>query len=177
MKTVCLRLFLMQVKLSQRTNRYASSKTIFWQGNSRLPFKRLEYQFIHKVQFETISHFLSPHEPPPSMSLDRTADEDNLNLPNPTTSRELPWIYPKHFATLLNRNPSPWLWRNYIGGNWFISGSICYTVLNYFDCIYIHYQQCQWCNRKIRETRQKRQIVSQISACWVYTISQGPVYH
>ncbi|KAF8205067.1 hypothetical protein BJ912DRAFT_940171 [Pholiota molesta] len=38
-------------------------------------------------RFETISHFLSPHEPPPSMSLDRTADENNLNLPNPTTHR------------------------------------------------------------------------------------------
>ncbi|KAF9485265.1 UPF0183-domain-containing protein [Pholiota conissans] len=36
-------------------------------------------------RFETISHFLSPHEPPPSMTLDRTADEDSLNLPNPIT--------------------------------------------------------------------------------------------
>ncbi|KDR83647.1 hypothetical protein GALMADRAFT_235961 [Galerina marginata CBS 339.88] len=36
-------------------------------------------------RFETISHFLSPREPPPSMSLDRTAEEEHLNLPNPTT--------------------------------------------------------------------------------------------
>jgi hypothetical protein len=42
---------------------------------------------LPRFQFETISHFLSPHEPPPSMSLDRTADENNLNLPNPTTHR------------------------------------------------------------------------------------------
>jgi len=36
-------------------------------------------------RFETISHFLSPHEPPPSMLLDRTDEEDNMNLPNSTT--------------------------------------------------------------------------------------------
>ncbi|KAF5322247.1 hypothetical protein D9619_000792 [Psilocybe cf. subviscida] len=36
-------------------------------------------------RFETINHFLSPHETPPSMSLDRTADEDLVNLPSPTT--------------------------------------------------------------------------------------------
>ncbi|KAF9569298.1 UPF0183-domain-containing protein [Agrocybe pediades] len=36
-------------------------------------------------RFETISHFLSPRAPPPSMSLDRTADEDGLQLPNATT--------------------------------------------------------------------------------------------
>ncbi|PPQ68008.1 hypothetical protein CVT26_007371 [Gymnopilus dilepis] len=36
-------------------------------------------------RFETISHFLSPREPAPSMALDRTAEEDNLNLPNATT--------------------------------------------------------------------------------------------
>ncbi|KAF8812534.1 UPF0183-domain-containing protein [Phlegmacium glaucopus] len=36
-------------------------------------------------RFETISHFLSPREPPPSMSLDRTDEEDNINLQNSTT--------------------------------------------------------------------------------------------
>ncbi|KAH9482741.1 UPF0183 protein T01G9.2 [Psilocybe cubensis] len=36
-------------------------------------------------RFETISHFLSPREPPPSMSLDRTADEEHLILPHSTT--------------------------------------------------------------------------------------------
>ncbi|KAF8913994.1 hypothetical protein CPB84DRAFT_1758102 [Gymnopilus junonius] len=36
-------------------------------------------------RFETISHFLSPREPAPSMALDRTAEEDHLNLPNSTT--------------------------------------------------------------------------------------------
>ncbi|KAF9446958.1 UPF0183-domain-containing protein [Macrolepiota fuliginosa MF-IS2] len=36
-------------------------------------------------RFETISHFLSPKEPPPSMHLNRTDDEDGLQLPNPTT--------------------------------------------------------------------------------------------
>jgi hypothetical protein len=39
------------------------------------------------IQFETISHFLSPHEPPPSMLLDRTDEEDNIILPNSTTHR------------------------------------------------------------------------------------------
>lgn len=38
-------------------------------------------------QFETISHFLSPHEPPPSMLLDRTDEEENIILPNSTTHR------------------------------------------------------------------------------------------
>ncbi|KAJ4478225.1 hypothetical protein J3R30DRAFT_3657513 [Lentinula aciculospora] len=36
-------------------------------------------------RFETISHFLSPREPPPSMLLDRTNDEENLRLPSATT--------------------------------------------------------------------------------------------
>lgn len=36
-------------------------------------------------RFETISHFLSPKEPPPSMHLNRTDDEDGLQLPNPIT--------------------------------------------------------------------------------------------
>ncbi|KAJ6628722.1 hypothetical protein B0H10DRAFT_1988979 [Mycena sp. CBHHK59/15] len=36
-------------------------------------------------QFETISHFLSPREPPPSMLLDRTDDEEDITLPSPTT--------------------------------------------------------------------------------------------
>ncbi|KAF8165255.1 hypothetical protein B0H34DRAFT_688473 [Crassisporium funariophilum] len=36
-------------------------------------------------RFETISHFLSPREPPPSMLLDRTDDEEHLVLPNATT--------------------------------------------------------------------------------------------
>ncbi|KAI5833855.1 UPF0183-domain-containing protein [Schizophyllum commune Tattone D] len=33
-------------------------------------------------RFETISHFLSPREPPPSMLLDRTDDEDGVTLPS-----------------------------------------------------------------------------------------------
>jgi len=36
-------------------------------------------------RFETISHFLSPREPPPSMLLDRTDEEDGMTLPSPTT--------------------------------------------------------------------------------------------
>ncbi|KIM90897.1 hypothetical protein PILCRDRAFT_811393 [Piloderma croceum F 1598] len=36
-------------------------------------------------RFETISHFLSPREPPPSMLLDRTDDENGMTLPSPTT--------------------------------------------------------------------------------------------
>jgi len=36
-------------------------------------------------RFETISHFLSPHESPPSMLLNRTDEEDNITLPSPTT--------------------------------------------------------------------------------------------
>lgn len=40
-------------------------------------------------QFETISHFLSPREPPPSMLLDRTNDEEDITLPSATTRREL----------------------------------------------------------------------------------------
>ncbi|KAG5648974.1 hypothetical protein DXG03_000323 [Asterophora parasitica] len=37
-------------------------------------------------RFETISHFLSPREPPPSMHLDRTDEEEDITLPS-TTSR------------------------------------------------------------------------------------------
>ncbi|KAJ3716350.1 hypothetical protein DFJ43DRAFT_1006877 [Lentinula guzmanii] len=36
-------------------------------------------------RFETISHFLNPREPPPSMLLDRTNDEENITLPSPAT--------------------------------------------------------------------------------------------
>ncbi|KAJ7638910.1 hypothetical protein FB45DRAFT_976940 [Roridomyces roridus] len=36
-------------------------------------------------RFETISHFLSPREPPPSMLLDRTDDEEAMTLPSATT--------------------------------------------------------------------------------------------
>ncbi|KIK68035.1 hypothetical protein GYMLUDRAFT_54735 [Collybiopsis luxurians FD-317 M1] len=36
-------------------------------------------------RFETISHFLNPREPPPSMLLDRTDGEDNITLPSATT--------------------------------------------------------------------------------------------
>ncbi|TFK55961.1 UPF0183-domain-containing protein [Heliocybe sulcata] len=36
-------------------------------------------------RFESINHFLSPREMPPSMVLDRTDDEENLILPNSTT--------------------------------------------------------------------------------------------
>lgn len=35
--------------------------------------------------FETISHFLSPHEVPPSMLLDRTDEDEDLTLPSATT--------------------------------------------------------------------------------------------
>jgi hypothetical protein len=40
------------------------------------------------IQFETISHFLSPREPPPSMHLDRTDEEEDITLPSPTTRRK-----------------------------------------------------------------------------------------
>lgn len=43
--------------------------------------------YVASIQFETISHFLSPHEPPPSMLLDRTDEEDNIILPNSKTHR------------------------------------------------------------------------------------------
>lgn len=36
-------------------------------------------------RFETISHFLSPSEPPPSMLLDRTDDDEAITLPSATT--------------------------------------------------------------------------------------------
>ncbi|KAL0070671.1 hypothetical protein AAF712_001892 [Marasmius tenuissimus] len=36
-------------------------------------------------RFETISHFLSPRQPPPSMLLDRTDEEDDITLPSSTT--------------------------------------------------------------------------------------------
>ncbi|KAG9218976.1 hypothetical protein CCMSSC00406_0001386 [Pleurotus cornucopiae] len=36
-------------------------------------------------RFETISHFLNPRGPPPSMPLDRTADDEGVTLANPTT--------------------------------------------------------------------------------------------
>ncbi|KAF8621610.1 hypothetical protein AX15_007630 [Amanita polypyramis BW_CC] len=36
-------------------------------------------------RFETISHFLSPSEPPPSVILNRTDDEDHITLPNAAT--------------------------------------------------------------------------------------------
>ncbi|KAJ6515790.1 hypothetical protein C8R45DRAFT_957618 [Mycena sanguinolenta] len=36
-------------------------------------------------RFETISHFLSPRDPPPSMLLDRTDDEEAMTLPSATT--------------------------------------------------------------------------------------------
>ncbi|KAH7914210.1 hypothetical protein BJ138DRAFT_1000739 [Hygrophoropsis aurantiaca] len=36
-------------------------------------------------KFETISHFLSPRDPPPSMLLDRTDEEDGITLPSSTT--------------------------------------------------------------------------------------------
>lgn len=41
-------------------------------------------------RFETISHFLSPKETPPSMVLNRTDDEDGLQLPNATTRCTIP---------------------------------------------------------------------------------------
>ncbi|KAG6336846.1 hypothetical protein ID866_2242 [Astraeus odoratus] len=39
-----------------------------------------EFQYL---QFEAISHFLSPRDPPPSMVLDRTDDDDTISLPSP----------------------------------------------------------------------------------------------
>jgi len=36
-------------------------------------------------RYEDISHFLGPNGSPPSMTLDRTDEEDDLTLPNPTT--------------------------------------------------------------------------------------------
>lgn len=36
-------------------------------------------------KFEAISHFLSPRDPPPSMVLDRTDDNDNITLPSPVS--------------------------------------------------------------------------------------------
>ncbi|KAH0587682.1 hypothetical protein H2248_006448 [Termitomyces sp. 'cryptogamus'] len=36
-------------------------------------------------RFETISHFLSPREPPPSMHLDRTDEEEDITLPSATS--------------------------------------------------------------------------------------------
>jgi len=36
-------------------------------------------------RFEIISHFLSPREPPPSMLLDRTDEEDGVTLPSSKT--------------------------------------------------------------------------------------------
>lgn len=48
------------------------------------------YSFVAK--FETISHFLSPREPPPSMLLDRTDEEDGIMLPSSTTRKH-------HFLT------------------------------------------------------------------------------
>ncbi|KAF9464456.1 hypothetical protein BDZ94DRAFT_1354305 [Collybia nuda] len=39
-------------------------------------------------KFETISHFLSPREPPPSMLLDRTDEEEDITLPSATTRRK-----------------------------------------------------------------------------------------
>jgi hypothetical protein len=39
------------------------------------------------IKFETISHFLSPHDPPPSMLHDRTDEEDSITLPSPTTRK------------------------------------------------------------------------------------------
>jgi len=51
------------------------------------------------VQFETISHFLSPREPPPSMHLDRTDEEEDITLPSPTTRRKE--TYPSSKARLI----------------------------------------------------------------------------
>ncbi|KAF5387713.1 hypothetical protein D9615_000496 [Tricholomella constricta] len=39
-------------------------------------------------RFETISHFLSPREPPPSMHLDRTDEEEDITLPSTATRRK-----------------------------------------------------------------------------------------
>jgi len=36
-------------------------------------------------RFETISHFRSPREQPPSMLHDRTDEEHGMTLPSPTT--------------------------------------------------------------------------------------------
>jgi hypothetical protein len=47
------------------------------------------------IQFETISHFLSPREPPPSMLLDRTDEEEDITLPSPTTRRKETYLSTK----------------------------------------------------------------------------------
>lgn len=86
-------------------------------------------------QFETISHFLSPREPPPSMLLDRTDEEDNLILPNATTHRTL-CSNGLHCCT--DSHPSSWLqWHN----TWsyrFVASCISDAVLewtNHYFCI------------------------------------------
>lgn len=42
-------------------------------------------RMLFSDKFEAISHFLSPRDPPPSMVLDRTDDEDTMTLPSPVS--------------------------------------------------------------------------------------------
>ncbi|KAG6810868.1 hypothetical protein H0H92_009989 [Tricholoma furcatifolium] len=44
-------------------------------------------------RFETISHFLSPREPPPSMHLDRTDEEEDITLPSATSQLRVVYGY------------------------------------------------------------------------------------
>lgn len=67
--------------------RHSAKKTLLRQGMFFLRFALIRYA-ENVLQFETISHFLSPREPPPSMLLDRTDDEEIITLPSPTTRRK-----------------------------------------------------------------------------------------
>ena len=84
---------------------------------------------IHFIsQFETISHFLSPREPPPSMLLDRTDEEDNINLPNSTTHRSL-----CSNASMTNCTyscPSSWLQWDNSRSYRFVTSCISDVILN-----------------------------------------------
>lgn len=57
-------------------------------GHPELPLPDAPPRKRFYDRFETISHFLSPKEPPPSMHLNRTDDEDGLQLPYPITRRK-----------------------------------------------------------------------------------------
>jgi len=80
-------------------------------------------------QFETISHFLSPHESPPSMLLNRTDEEDNITLPSPTTREFFQSLFIISPLMSLFLRP-PWLRRHHFGGLRIITSCIRYVVLN-----------------------------------------------
>lgn len=67
-------------------SRYATTEAFSRQSKHMLSF--LPNKVSQFKQFETISHFLSPSEPPPSMILNRTDDEDHITLPNAATRRK-----------------------------------------------------------------------------------------